>query len=91
MSEQDTTVPGVTKDGTVATITYVVEDVGHTGRLSVTSKTVTPSTGDSDGTVTFTNRYNPKNVGYAIGGAKRIVNTDTATGRIPQDGESRSN
>lgn len=87
MSEQDTTVPGVTKDGTVATITYVVEDVGHTGRLSVTSKTVTPSTGDSDGTVTFTNRYNPKNVGYAVGGAKRIVNTDTATGRIPQDGE----
>lgn len=87
MSEQDTTVPGVTKDGTVAAITYVVEDVGHTGRLSVTSKTVTPSTGDSDGTVTFTNRYNPKNVGYAIGGAKRIVNTDTATGRIPQDGE----
>lgn len=87
MSEQDTTVPGVTKDGTVATITYVVEDVGHTGRLSVTSKTMTPSTGDSDGTVTFTNRYNPKNVGYAIGGAKRIVNTDTATGRIPQDGE----
>ena len=87
MSEQDTTVPGVTKDGTVATNTYVVEDVGHTGRLSVTSKTVTPSTGDSDGTVTFTNRYNPKNVGYAIGGAKRIVNTDTATGRIPQDGE----
>lgn len=87
MSEQDTTVPGVTKDGTVATITYVVEDVGHTGRLSVTSKTVTPSTGDSDGTVTFTNRYSPKNVGYAIGGAKRIVNTDTATGRIPQDGE----
>lgn len=87
MSEQDTTVPGVTKDGTVAAIAYVVEDVGHTGRLSVTSKTVTPSTGDSDGTVTFTNRYNPKNVGYAIGGAKRIVNTDTATGRIPQDGE----
>lgn len=87
MSEQDTTVPGVTKDGTVATITYVVEDVGHTGRLSVTSKTVTPSTGDSDGTVTFTNRYNPKNVGYAIGGVKNIVNTDTATGRIPQDGE----
>lgn len=87
MSEQDTTVPGVTKDGTVATITYVVEDVGHTGRLSVTSKTVTPSTGDSDGTVTFTNHYSPKNVGYAIGGAKRIVNTDTATGRIPQDGE----
>lgn len=87
MSEQDTTVPGVTKDGTVATITYVVEDVGHTGRLSVTSKTVTPSTGDSDGTVTFTNRYNPKNVGYSISGAKRIVNTDTATGRIPQDGE----
>lgn len=87
MSEQDTTVPGVTKDGTVATITYVIEDVGHTGRLSVTSKIVTPSTGDSDGTVTYTNRYNPKNVGYAIGGAKRIVNTDTATGRIPQDGE----
>lgn len=87
MSEQDTTVPGVTKDGTVATITYVVKDVDHTGKLSVTSKTVTPSTGDSDGTVTFTNRYNPKNVGYAIGGAKRIVNTDTATGRIPQDGE----
>lgn len=87
MSEQDTTVPGVTKDGTVATITYVVEDVGHTGRLSVTSKTVTPSTGDSDGTVTFTNRYNPKNVGYSISGVKNIVNTDTATSRVPQDGE----
>lgn len=87
MSEQDTTVPGVAKDGTVATITYVVKDVDHTGKLAVVSKTVTPTAGDSDGTVTFTNRYNPKNVGYAIGGAKRIVNTDTATGRIPQDGE----
>lgn len=44
MSEQDTTVPGVTKDGTVATITYVVKDVDHTGKLTVVSKTVTPTT-----------------------------------------------
>lgn len=87
MSEQDTTVPGVTKDGTVATITYVVKDVDHTGKLAVVSKTVTPTTGADGKNITFTNRYSPKNVGYAIGGAKRIVNTDTATGRIPQDGE----
>lgn len=87
MSEQDTTVPGVTKDGTVATITYVVEDVGHTGRLSVTSKTVTPTTGANGKNITFTNHYSPKNVGYSISGVKNIVNTDTATGRIPQDGE----
>lgn len=87
MSEQDTTVPGVTKDGTVATITYVVEDVGHTGRLSVTSKTVTPTTGANGKNITFTNHYSPKNVGYSISGVKNIVNTDTATSRVPQDGE----
>lgn len=87
MSEQDTTVPGVTKDGTVATITYVVKDVDHTGKLSVVSKTVTPTTGANGKNITFTNHYSPKNVGYSISGVKNIVNTDTATSRIPQDGE----
>lgn len=87
MSEQDTTVPGVTTDGTVATITYVVKDVDHTGKLTVVSKTVTPTTGANGKNITFTNHYSPKNVGYSIGGVKNIVNTDTATSRVPQDGE----
>lgn len=87
MSEQDTTVPGVTKDGTVATITYVVKDVDHTGKLTVVSKTVTPITGANGKNITFTNHYSPKNVGYSISGVKNIVNTDTATQRVPQDGE----
>lgn len=87
MSEQDTTVPGVTKDGTVATITYVVKDVDHTGKLTVVSKTVTPTTGADGKNITFTNHYSPKNVGYSISGVKNIVNTDTATSRVPQDGE----
>lgn len=87
VSEQDTTVPGVTKDGTVATITYVVKDVDHTGKLAVVSKTVTPTTGANGKNITFTNYYSPKNVGYSISGVKNIVNTDTATSRVPQDGE----
>ena len=87
MSEQDTTVPGVTKDGTVATITYVIKDVNHTGKLTVVSKTVTPATGANGKNITFTNHYSPKNVGYSISGVKNIVNTDTATSRVPQDGE----
>lgn len=87
MSEQDTTVPGVTKDGTVATITYVVKDVDHKGKLTVVSKTVTPTTGANGKNITFTNHYSPKNVGYSISGVKNIVNTDTATSRVPQDGE----
>ena len=87
MSEQDTTVPGVTKDGTVATITYVVKDVDHTGKLAVVSKTITPTTGANGKNITFTNHYSPKNVGYSISGVKNIVNTDTATSRVPQDGE----
>lgn len=87
MSEQDTTVPGVTKDGTVATITYVVKDVDHTGKLTVVSKTATPTTGANGKNITFTNHYSPKNVGYSISGVKNIVNTDMATSRTPQDGE----
>lgn len=87
VSEQDTTVPGVTRDGTVATVTYVVKDVDHTGKLAVVSKTVTPITGANGKNITFTNHYSPKNVGYSISGVKNIVNTDTATSRVPQDGE----
>ena len=87
MSEQDTTVPGVTTDGTVATITYVVKDVDHTGKLAVVSKTVTPTTGANGKNITFTNHYSPKNIGYSISGVKNIVNTDSATSRVPQDGE----
>ena len=87
MSEQDTTVPGVTTDGTIATITYVVKDVDHTGKLAVVSKTITPITGANGKNITFTNHYSPKNIGYSISGVKNIVNTDTATSRVPQDGE----
>ena len=87
MSEQDTTVPGVTTDGTIATITYVVKDVDHTGKLAVVSKTITPITGANGKNITFTNHYSPKNIGYSISGVKNIVNTDKATSRVPQDGE----
>lgn len=87
VTEQDASVPGITKDGTVATITYKVEDKDHAGTLSIASKTVEQTNGGNGKTVTFDNRYNPKNVGYAISGVKNIVNTDTATSRIPMDGE----
>ena len=42
VSERDVTVPGVTKDGTVTTITYTVKDVGHAGRLKVVDKSRHP-------------------------------------------------
>ena len=67
--------------------TYVVKDVDHKGKLTVVSKTVTPTTGANGKNITFTNHYSPKNVGYSISGVKNIVNTDTATSRVPQDGE----
>lgn len=87
VSEQDTTVPGITKDGTVTTITYTVKDVGHAGRLKIVDKTVTRSDGKTANGIRFDNTYNPKNVGYTLGGVKTIINTDTATNRIPRDGE----
>lgn len=87
VSEQDTTVPGITKDGTVTTITYTVKDVGHAGRLKVVDKTITRSDGKTANGIRFDNTYNPKGVGYTLGGVKTIINTDTATNRIPQDGE----
>ena len=87
VAEQDTTVPGITKDGTVTTITYTVKDVGHAGRLKVVDKTITRSDGKTANGIRFDNTYNPKGVGYTLGGVKTIINTDTATNRIPRDGE----
>lgn len=87
VSERDVTVPGVTKDGTVTTITYTVKDVGHAGRLKVVDKTITRSDGKTANGIRFDNAYNPKGVGCTLGGVKTIINADTATNRIPQDGE----
>ena len=87
VSERDVTVPGVTKDGTVTTITYTVKDVGHAGRLEVVDKTITRSDGETANGIRFDNTYNPKGVGCTLGGVKTIINADTATNRIPQDGE----
>lgn len=87
VSERDTTVPGVTKDGTVTTITYTVKDVDHAGRLKVVDKTITRSDGKTANGIRFDNTYNPQGVGYTLGGVKTIINADTATNRIPQDGE----
>lgn len=87
VSERDTTVPGVTKDGTVTTITYTVKDVDHAGRLKVVDKTVTRSDGKTANGIRFDNTYNPQGVGYTLGGVKTIINADTATNRIPRDGE----
>ena len=87
VSERDTTVPGITKDGTVTTITYTVKDVDHAGRLKVVDKTITRSDGKTANGIRFDNTYNPKGVGYTLGGVKTIINADTATNRIPQDGE----
>ncbi|MCB4902658.1 cell surface protein [Bifidobacterium pseudocatenulatum] len=87
VSERDTTVPGITKDGTVTTITYTVKDVDHAGRLKVVDKTITRSDGKTANGIRFNNTYNPKGVGYTLGGVKTIINTDTETNRIPQDGE----
>lgn len=87
VSERDVTVPGVTKDGTVTTITYTVKDVGHAGRLEVVDKTITRSDGKTANGIRFDNTYNPKGVGCTLGGVKTIINADTATNRIPRDGE----
>lgn len=87
VSERDVTVPGVTKDGTVTTITYTVKDVDHAGRLKVVDKTITRSDGKTANGIRFDNTYNPKGVGCTLGGVKTIINADTATNRIPQDGE----
>lgn len=87
VSERDITVPGITKDGTVTTITYTVKDIDHAGRLKVVDKTITRSDGKTANGIRFDNTYNPKGVGYTLGGVKTIINTDTATNRIPQDGE----
>lgn len=82
VSERDVTVPGVT-----TTITYTVKDVGHAGRLKVVDKTITRSDGKTANGIRFDNTYNPKGVGCTLGGVKTIINADTATNRIPQDGE----
>lgn len=87
VSERDVTVPGVTKDGTVTTITYTVKDVGHAGRLKVVDKTITRSDGKTVNGIRFDNTYNPQGVGCTLGGVKTIINADTATNRIPRDGE----
>lgn len=87
VSERDVTVPGVTKDGTVTTIIYTVKDVGHAGRLEVVDKTITRSDGETVNGIRFDNTYNPKGVGCTLGGVKTIINADTATNRIPRDGE----
>lgn len=87
VSERDVTVPGVTKDGTVTTITYTVKDVGHAGRLKVVDKTITRSDGETVNGIRFGNTYNPQGVGCTLGGVKTIINADTATNRIPRDGE----
>lgn len=87
VSERDGAVPGITKDGTVTTITYTVKDVDHAGRLKVVDKTITRSDGETANGIRFDNTYNPKGVGYTLGGVKTIINTDTATNRIPRDGE----
>ena len=87
VSERDVTVPGVTKDGTVTTITYTVKDVGHAGRLKVVDKTITRSDGKTADGIRFDNTYNPQGVGCTLGGVKTIINADTATNRIPRDGE----
>lgn len=87
VSERDVTVPGVTKDGTVTTITYTVKDVGHAGRLKVVDKTITRSDGKTANGIRFDNTYNPQGVGCTLGGVKTIINADTATNRIPRDGE----
>lgn len=87
VSERDVTVPGVTKDGTVTTITYTVKDVDHAGRLKVVDKTITRSDGKTVNGIRFDNTYNPQGVGCTLGGVKTIINADTATNRIPRDGE----
>lgn len=87
VSERDVTVPGITKDGTVTTITYTVKDVDHAGRLKVVDKTVTRSDGKTANGIRFDNTYNPQGVGCTLGGVKTIINADTATNRIPRDGE----
>lgn len=81
VSERDVTVPGVTKDGTVTTITYTVKDVDHAGRLKVVDKTVTRSDGKTANGIRFDNTYTPTPVGVTVKADKHL------TGRDLNDGE----
>ena len=55
--------------------------------MKVVDKTITRSDGKTANGIRFDNTYNPKGVGCTLGGVKTIINADTATNRIPQDGE----
>ena len=82
--------PGVHKDATVYTITYVVKDVDQNGKLTITSKTVTAEgkeTSNNTEGIAFTNTYNPTEAAYNITGKKTIKNVDLKTDRVPMDGE----
>lgn len=81
VAERDVTVPGVTKDGTVTTITYTVKDVGHAGRLEVVDKTITRSDGETVNGIRFDNTYTPLSVDVTVKADKHL------TGRALNDGE----
>lgn len=83
-------VPGVTYTGKTYTLTYVVKD-NNDGKLVVENSTVKPSEGTENGvtpnTMTFANSYQPGATSYQISGTKVLENTDSATMRMPADGE----
>ena len=83
-------VPGVTYTGKTYTLTYVVVD-NNDGNLVVESSTVKPSKGTENGvtpnSMTFANSYQPDATSYQISGIKVLENTDSATMRMPADGE----
>ena len=55
--------------------------------MKVVDKTITRSDGKTANGIRFDNTYNPQGVGCTLGGVKTIINADTATNRIPRDGE----
>ena len=83
-------VPGVTYTGKTYTLTYVVVD-NNDGNLVVESSTVKPSKGTENGvtpnSMTFANSYQPDATSYQISGIKVLENTDSATMRMPANGE----
>ncbi|WEV41734.1 LPXTG cell wall anchor domain-containing protein [Bifidobacterium sp. ESL0682] len=90
VSEDSTSVPGITRDPAVYSVTYRVTD-DLQGHLVVASKALAkldPSgSSSSASSVQFTNTYDPSHVAVSLGGVKSVRNTDSGTHRVPGNGE----
>ena len=87
VSERDVTVPASPRTAPSPPSPTRSRTSTDAGRLKVVDKTITRSDGKTANGIRFDNTYNPQGVGCTLGGVKTIINADTATNRIPRDGE----